>query len=254
MKTATKTATKQHAPNSADLQRGHNDAERELQDASAAHARAAYPYAMNRNDPAARDAVLAAKVRMDLLTAEMQGLGAAAGEATRLEKSAALESAVSVLDNERLQALESVTAVETAFGRVVEVIKELQAAHAQLEADEAKAYGQEAACVYVPNGHVFHSKSQQTRALVDGLLWWAVGDRELYCNSAVKDDFADQPDTDIAAGHLQRQSESARFEINKAIDRKIQALKDEAAGIKKLAPVDTIGDLHETLRLARRGF
>lgn len=243
----------QIALTSADLDRGRAAAETELQEAREEHARCAYQHARDRNDPAARDALIQSKQRLDLLDAEIQGLEAATGEATRLEKLAELNAAIAKLDADRDRALQSVDAVEQAFGRIAKVVKQLKAANAELEAAEAAANAQESSCARLPHGHTLYSQNLRTSALLDALLWWALGDRELQRTELVMD-IGGTVDIDHPARCLKRQSERSRVAINEGIERKATALREQAEGIVRAAPVDNFGLPHETLRLARRVY
>jgi hypothetical protein len=85
--------TAKKKPCSSDLQRGINAASSELQRAEEEYARAAYAHATDRDDEKARKEVLTTRQRIDLLRAEIDGLQAAHGEASKREAADAVEEA-----------------------------------------------------------------------------------------------------------------------------------------------------------------
>lgn len=211
-----------------DLRRGQFAVEEELQQARAAHAKAAYEHALDRDDTTKRDALISAKQTLDLLTAELQGLQAATGEATRREGVEALEGEISALEQRRADALATIDQVPPAFARTYQAIQELGAAWKALQQVELDANRSEAQLAPMPRGDQLYPFSFRLRPIVDCLLWQAIGgDWELR-----RDDLL----TDVGGNHhperalevVAKKHERSRAEVVRGVDRKVQELTARA--------------------------
>jgi hypothetical protein len=217
----------QNQLSSNEIQRGVQAAEDELQQAREEHAKAAYAHAVDREDPAARDAVIAAKRRMDLLQAEMQGLGAAAGEAARREQAASLDSQLNTYKRDQAEAVKAINAVPVAFERAAKAITQLGEELKALQEAEQNANRLEGRLVITRYSRI-PNVSYRTRLLVDALLWLAIGNREL-TRSDIVIDFTGKLMPDNPAKSVQRSRERALREVQRGVDEKVAELGSASA-------------------------
>lgn len=115
-----------------DLKRGANAASAELQAARADYSKCAYNYALDRENEETRKALLNSKQRLDVLSAELEGLGAATSEAERIERIAGAIAVIDELETQRTEAKAAADATHAAFERVMTAIGALGAAHREL--------------------------------------------------------------------------------------------------------------------------
>lgn len=221
--------SKNKALTTAGLQSGRAEAQAELQQAREAYAKAAYAYALDRNDEAARDALLKAKEHRDLLEAEIGGLEAAIGEASRRELADELDVGLTALEASRADALEASDAMAPAFAKVADAVKTLSAAWADCKEAQGRANRAEAELARHPRqGAVYYGK-QDCKPLLEALLWYHFRNDhlELTRSDALIDSggrvFPDRPAEVVA-----KRAENARAAINVGADDKARDLRERA--------------------------
>lgn len=220
---------------SADLNRGTAAASQELQEARADHAKCAYNHAIDRNDEAARQALIKSKQRMDLLEAELQGLSAATGEAKRRERVQALKGQIAQLDAQRDEAIAAANKTQTAFGVAVKAIAGLGEAYKALQAAELDANKREGECASLPAGHMFYPASLKTRPYFDSLLWLAIGDGHEISRSELAMNAGGATTPELPEELIAKYAERAKDNVRNGIRKKAAALAEELEQLEKLA-------------------
>lgn len=165
------------ALSSAAIRRGQHQVERELADAKAAHARAAYDYALNRDDASARKRLIEAKQAMDVLSGELQGLTAAGSEAERLEAIADCDEQLTKLEAAHRDAEALMEQLGSEWTATVSAIASLGEHYARLTAAEDRANSAVRRLGKRDGAQVnpYLDNSFHLRALVSGLLHAAIG-------------------------------------------------------------------------------
>lgn len=214
---------------SAELQRGHDAVTQELTEARAEHAKAAYAHALDRNDEVARQALIKSKQRLDLLEAELTGLGAATGEAKRLERITALNVEIAQWEEDGKTAVAAAEAAEAAFAKVNACILALGTAYRELQTAERQSNCTEAKCAKGKDDRSFYSYAVRTESLVDGLLWLAIGGKHDLARSDVVMDGGGTPTPERPAQQVAMYCERAKDQVRKGVQHKTAALRDEVA-------------------------
>jgi len=204
-----------------DLRRGQQAALQELQDARAEHARCAYAHALDRDDGAAREALIKSKQRLDLLEAELQGLSAATGESQRRERHAELERQVAEWQEREKAGFAAVDAAAAAFAKVEKAVLALAKLVKELEAAEKAANAIESRCVKEGKNYGFHTCSMQTHGQIEKLLQLAVGSAR---HNTYGPEVYRRPGEDVI-----KYAERAKRLISESVEEKVAALQQEAA-------------------------
>lgn len=207
-------------PSSDAIRGGQREAERELEDANAAHARAAYAYATNKGDDT-RQALIQAKQRMDVLAGELQGLSAAVSEAERVEAIEACDRQLKDLDSAQAEADELLAQMRAAWSALDKSIRAMGERYRALM-DLQRRTDRAVRALYIRSGaevHAFLDHNFHLEGQIGGLIWEAVGQKiDVDISTTIRSKGADK-DPEAAARMIEPACEAARRRVAEGVAR-----------------------------------
>lgn len=218
-----------------DIRRGQLAVEEELTQARQAYAAASYDHALDRTNDERRRALIQSKQRVDVLTAELQGLQAAHGEAARRESLGSIEDQVAALETKRRSAVETIDAMTPAFDRTYKAIQELGAAWAALQAAELAANRAEGTIARMPKSDFIYSGSFRMQPIVDDLLFLAIGPEWTLQRSDALADMGGRRQPERAFDHLKKYRERALSQVERGATHTLAELNERAQKLRPAA-------------------
>jgi len=211
---------------------GIDHASQERQEAQRTYDRAALAYARNREGEGAKQALVDAKSRLDMLDGELSGLSAARSEASRQDAQDAVQSRVADVERWLEKTEAAISALPPAVAKVDAAVCAFATAFAELNeaeiaANELMANAHKRLSLSIPDGPRF-----LTRHIVDSLVWLHTREQFTAVRAELIMDDGGTPTPDGPERMIKREAEREIGRARTAAATRITRLRAESADLQ----------------------